>query len=267
MPGAPETKTALIVVRTYPTPAKKGIEVSCTAAVTDQGEWLRLFPVPYRFLKLDKRFRKYQWITVSLTKASDRRPESYRLDTDSIEILSALSVQDRWRARKDVVLPLKSGSLCELKRRRDRDGHPTLGLFRPKTIRRLLIAHDTPDWSEGELQLLRQQTLFGPAPKTDLEKVPYKFRYDFECDDTACRGHQLLCTDWEMGESWRKWKDKYGDQWEEKFRQRYESYMINERDTHFFVGTIHQHPKEWIIVGLFYPPPEVTLPLIDTNAS
>ena len=66
MPGAPETKTALIVVRTYPTPARKGIEVSCTAAITDQGEWLRLFPVPYRFLKLDKRIQKYQWITISL---------------------------------------------------------------------------------------------------------------------------------------------------------------------------------------------------------
>jgi hypothetical protein len=41
-------KKALIVVRTYPVPAKKGVEVSCTAAVTEQGEWLRLFPVPYR---------------------------------------------------------------------------------------------------------------------------------------------------------------------------------------------------------------------------
>ena len=25
-------------------------------------------------------------------------------------------------------------------------------------------------------------------------------------------------------------------------------------DTHFYVGTIHQHPGEWIVVGLFYPP-------------
>jgi hypothetical protein len=32
--------------------------------------------------------------------------------------------------------------------------------------------------------------------------------------------------------------------------------MINKYDTHFFVGTVHNHPKNWIIVGLFYPPPE-----------
>jgi hypothetical protein len=30
--------------------------------------------------------------------------------------------------------------------------------------------------------------------------------------------------------------------------------MIEKKDTHFFVGTIHQHPASWIIVGLFYPP-------------
>jgi len=30
--------------------------------------------------------------------------------------------------------------------------------------------------------------------------------------------------------------------------------MINKYDTHFYVGTVHQHPDSWIIVGLFYPP-------------
>jgi hypothetical protein len=49
-------------------------------------------------------------------------------------------------------------------------------------------------------------------------------------------------------------KQKYGDQWEDKFRQTYEKRMIDILDTHFFVGTLHQHPNRWIIVGLFYPP-------------
>jgi len=42
--------------------------------------------------------------------------------------------------------------------------------------------------------------------------------------------------------------------WERKFRDRFETEMILENDTHFFVGTIHTHPSEWIIIGLFYPP-------------
>jgi hypothetical protein len=29
--------------------------------------------------------------------------------------------------------------------------------------------------------------------------------------------------------------------------------MIERFDTHFYVGTLHQYPDTWIIVGLFYP--------------
>jgi hypothetical protein len=64
----------------------------------------------------------------------------------------------------------------------------------------------------------------------------------------------MICTDWEIGESWRKWSADYGDKWEEKFRLRYEKEMIEKYDTHFYVGTVHQYPGTWIIVGLFYAP-------------
>lgn len=62
-------KRVLIIVRTYPVPAQKGVEVSCTAGVTDDGKWIRLFPLPYRLLEDASKFAKYQWITVNVTKA------------------------------------------------------------------------------------------------------------------------------------------------------------------------------------------------------
>jgi hypothetical protein len=168
---ARETKKALIVVKTYPTPAKKGAEVSCTAAITDNGEWLRLFPVPWRYLSAGEQFSKYQWVEVEVEKASDPRPESYKLTQSGIKILSEpLTTDNEWRVRRDFVEPLRSHCL------------------------------------------------------------------------------------WEMAEAWRDWKAKYGDQWEAKFRQRFEKEMIEKLDTHFFVGTVKAHPEEWIIVGLFYPP-------------
>lgn len=250
-----ETKRALIVVRTYPTPAKKGIEVSCTAAITEGGEWLRLFPVPWRFLAQDERFRKYQWVEVSVVKASDHRPESYRLTSDPIKILSPpLSTAHEWRERKNLILPLRAHCLCCSRSECGAKGHPTLGIFRPKIIERLVITPESPTWTAAQLAILGQKHLFVQAPKNELEKVPYSFSYQFRCDDSACPGHTMICTDWEMGQSWRKWRDEYGDRWEEKFRQRYETDMIEKYDTHFYVGTVHQHPNTWIIVGLFYPP-------------
>jgi hypothetical protein len=264
---ARETKRALIVVRTYPTPAKKGVEVSCTAAITDQGRWLRLFPVPYRFLAQDQRFRKYQWVNVNVEKAPDGRPESYKLlQPDPIEIVTEpLPTTNYWQARKDIVLPLRRDSLCCIQREQVERGSPTLGIFRPREITRLILEPDTPCWTDEQLQILRQQRLFGTGPKDELEKVPFKFKYEFLCDDDGCNGHTLSCTDWEMGQSWRTWRDQYGDEWEWKFRERYEAEMIQKNDTHFYVGTVHQHPRSWIIVGLFYPPKQPNLSLFDAQ--
>ena len=260
MSGLRETKRVLVVVRTYPTPAKTGVEVSCTAGITDTGEWIRLFPIPYRFLDADKRFTKYHWITVNATRAkNDPRPESYRIDQDSIRIVSVVGPERGWKARRAIIDPLVSHCLCCLKRAWDANKFPTLGLFRPKTIARLMIQADSPTWTTEQLQMLRQGSLaFQNAPETELEKVPYVFKYEFRCDHDDCKGHKLSCTDWEMGAAWRRWRHEYGaNRWEEKFRETWERKMLDKYDTHFFVGTVNNHPREWIIVGLFYPPRQV----------
>ncbi len=212
--------------------------------------------MPYRFLEKEQRFHKYQWIDARVEKASDTRPESYRLVyPDPISVVSEpLSTDDGWRERRRLIEPLRGHCYCCLERTRNENGSPTLGLFKPREIRRLLIQPDAATWTEEQLQILRQQNLFRTTVVEELEKVPFKFKYEFVCDHDECVGHTVVCTDWEMGQSWRAWRDKYGDEWESKFRERYETDIIERCDTHFFVGTVHQHPKKWIIVGLFYPP-------------
>jgi len=253
----PEQKKALIVVRTYPVPVEMLVEASCTAAITDTGEWLRLFPLRYRLLPEHQRFAKYQWIDVAVTKSpTDPRPESYIPLEKSIKILTApLSTTDAWKARKEYVYPLESPSLCHLQRACDENHFPTVGFFRPKVTEKFEIRESLePNWTPKQLQILRQKSLFEPGPKQELEKIPFYFYYHFTCDDASCNGHKLSCADWEMGESYRKWRAQYGEQWEEKFRQKYETEMIQRNDTHFFVGTMLQYPGTWIIIGLFYPP-------------
>lgn len=250
-------KRVLITARTYPVPSKKLIEVSCTAGITDDGMWIRLFPIPYRFLTQDKRFAKYQYIETDVAKSqSDVRPESYKINIDSIKILSqhSLPTDNRWEARKAKVFPLKCDSLCLLQAERDRTQQPTLGFFKPKTISGFKLEKTSGKWDEAELASLRQYPLFGNAPQAELEKLPYNFSYEFKCDHPDCPAHLLSCIDWEMGASYWSWKNKYGANWESKFRDKYETEMILEKDTHFFVGTIHNHPNRWIIIGLFYPP-------------
>ena len=249
----PERKRILVTVRTYPTPARKGVEVSCTGGITDRGDWIRLFPVPYRRMAPNQRFKKYQWIDVEVTKASDARPESFTPNLDSIEIVGSVGPEKNWAARKKLIYPLLFHCLCCLERTRSEQSFPTLGIFKPRVIRRFLIEPDEPRWTPDQLARLRQQSLFDAPPAKELEKIPFKFKYEFQCDETSCPGHELSCTDWEISESYRKWRRLYGGNWKTKLRERYETDMILRNDTHFYVGTLHAYPSTWIIVGLFYP--------------
>jgi hypothetical protein len=246
--------SVFITAKTYPIPARKGIEVSCTGGITNYGEWIRLFPVPYRFLDEDKKFRKYQWIDARVRKSSDHRLESRYLDQDSIQIVTdPLPTKDGWKARKDIIVPLASPSLCWLQAKRALDGSPTLGFFKPREITRLKMEPVSPEWTTEELARLRQAPMFGSKQASELEKLPFKPSYEFLCEDPACPGHSLMCSDWEMGASWWWWSRQYSD-WKIPFRQKYERDMMERSDTHFFVGTTRPHPNAWIIVGLFYPP-------------
>ena len=116
--------------------------------------------------------------------------------------------------------------MCCLQKQRDANKFPTLGFVKPKEIKKLSIQPDDPNWSAPQLDVLRQKDLFVQGPEVELQKVPFKFVYTFTCDHEGCNGHNMSCTDWEMGESWRSWKDKYGDNWQEKFRQKYETEMM-----------------------------------------
>src|ERR1051326_5776709 len=133
-------RRVLITVRTYPAPAQKGAETSCTAAVSEDGKWIRLFPVPYRSLPPDKKFSKYQWITAELKKArSNTRPESYHISINTIALGEKVPSDNAWAARKHILKPLMRPSMCAIERERAEHGHPTLGLFRPANIKRLAI--------------------------------------------------------------------------------------------------------------------------------
>lgn len=248
------TKRVLIVVRTYPTPARRGVEVSCTAGITEEGKWIRLFPIPYRFLHSGSKFRKYQTIEARVKRSADPRPESYEIDVDSISILSEpLTTANNWQTRKDRVFPLMSSSLCELQQQRQSDGDQTLGFFKPQEITFQIKREKNSEWTPDQLERLNQYSFFENAPSNRLEKIPYKFSYRFRCGASWCRGHDMICTDWELMESYRKWRREYGREWRAKFKSKYADEMIGFNDLHFYVGTIHRHPNSWIIIGLFYP--------------
>lgn len=87
-----ERVQVLTVVMTYPHPSSKHQELVCTAGITKAGEWVRLYPIDYRYLPKDKQFRKYQWIEIELEPTgagNDMRKESRRPNLDLLQLISA----------------------------------------------------------------------------------------------------------------------------------------------------------------------------------
>ena len=255
MADAWETKQILITVKTYPTPAWKGGEVVCTAGITAEGDWIRLFPIPFRFLQDNQKYKKYEWIEAKVTRSNDPRAESYRVDADSIRVIGPLlGPKNNWASRKNVILPHLAPSMCWLRKERNTYTiYPTLGIIQPKEIKRFRIVPTDREWQPKELGRLLQ-TNFISGSIQQLEKVPFDFYYDFYCLEPGCKGHKMSCVDWEIFQSYRKWsKGKDKSEWEVLFRQKYEHEMITKNDTLLYVGTVHGHPNSWVIIGLFYP--------------
>ena len=57
-----EKKKILITVKTIPTESSEYEETVCTAGITEDKKWIRIYPVPFRKLDDSQRYKKYQWI-------------------------------------------------------------------------------------------------------------------------------------------------------------------------------------------------------------
>ncbi len=96
----------LVTVKTYPTLSARYGELVCTAGVREDGSWIRLYPVPFRRLGDDERYRKYDWLECAVIKnPSDPRPESYR-PTDVSQLVAAghMDTSENWRERRRLLL-------------------------------------------------------------------------------------------------------------------------------------------------------------------
>ncbi len=250
-------KKVLLTVKAYPEKSRRYGAVVCTAGITDSGEFVRLYPIPFENFRGGKNIPKYSWIRVECEKASEylNRKESYKVRYNTLKIEGQVDTgEDRqWKERNKMVLPLLSSSMEELEMKSKVD-NTSLGLIKPKEILDLSIDEkEIADNQEKEILENIQMTLDGEA-RTDLESINYNFRYHFFCNDTSCKGHNIMCEDWEMIESWRQWNQIYKDRdiAIKKFREKYFDFMLN-RDLHFFVGT-HSMYNTWLIIGLYYPP-------------
>jgi hypothetical protein len=125
----------LITVKAYPTLSGKYGELVCIAGIREDGSWIRIYPMPFRRFEEYKRFAKYTWVEILLTKnKSDPRPESYRPLGWDFNILEKVDYKDNWARRKRVVLKNNIFENMSILIEKANKNELSLATFRPAKI-------------------------------------------------------------------------------------------------------------------------------------
>jgi len=268
-------KNVLLTVTTYPLPSRSYDELVCTAGILENGEWIRIYPMPLSLLKgLKKEGKvkqtKYTWIELDLKQRKDDfRPESYSpkdYEFNDLVIGDTIDTKCNWLVRKQYCLNKVYTNMNTLIYESKAPQNKSLATFKPTKVHRLLIEKDESEWKPVWKALQSQMNLFedkNEKPEQAFPKVPYKFKYEFE-DETG-KKRKLMIEDWEIGQLYWNCLRKSNNDEElalEKVRKQYETNFINNKDIHLFLGTT----KEWhtrrsknpfVIIGVFYPKIEI----------
>src|ERR1700730_4208843 len=260
-----ERRRILIWAKTYPELSLKHVESVCTGGVTEDGLPIRLYPIDHRYLYDDQKFRKYQWITARVAKdPSDRRPESHKIDCDSMEVGDFVPTDNQgWGARASIVFQNTSWQFdsVDALRAAQEASHTSIGVVTPREILKVDLYERPQDEKESfeekkqRVQRIanarRSQRLMFDEPRSGgmkrLDFQDKRVRIEWRCNAPNCAGHTMQVLDWEAGELLRR----HGE--EKALKKVADICNLSKHAVRFFLGNLRKYPASFSIGGLWYP--------------
>lgn len=233
----------LVLAKAYPEYSKNHGWVMCTAGITEEGEWRRVYPIEMDIYLKDK-FSKRNWIEYEIKEKEgwDSRKESKRVITNTIKVIGNEDIE----STKEI-LNKKITTLEDLKKDYGED-RTSLGVIKPKIESFRLKDRE---WDERKKETITSQTTLTPTFKADLlDKRP---EYVFKCGNKGCNTHKIICEDMEAMILYKKMKNKFSnpDIVFDKVKNKLFDFMKT-RDLYFIMGSHFKFPT-FIIISLFYP--------------
>lgn len=214
-------------------------------------EWVRLFPYPMRDVDEMHRFRTWDVVRLrARATTSDQRPESLRPNPETATVVRHIGTSGKgWAERHQLVDHVRQPSMCAVLAGHD-ESRLSLGAVALASGRARVEATRRPPAEVAEAADRAQSQAVGlfSAAKTPLEPVPWAFHLHFDCP--ACAGHKLKMVDWEISQTWRSWRDMYGDaDAVERMLVRWGEMLAGDRPS-VFVGNQHRLPHVWMALGI-----------------
>lgn len=263
-PSIGERLRVLVTVKAAPNPSEKSGETVCVAGValrhgdTDM-RWVRLYPINFRYLEADLRFRKYDIVEVDAVPAdSEPRVESWRPDMATMEVVDHL---DPWTRRRHYLDAAVEDSMCDLNAENTKGATGrSLALIRPKGVDGLDV-RPHPGWTPREQAKIdaytNQLSLLPHEDRTPLEAPRMRAWYRYRCWSTHCRGHRQGVIDWEFVALQRQDSLRHAsdEQMTEALRRKFLDMMCGnpDRDLAFYVGNQSKRHHVFSVLGIYYP--------------
>lgn len=230
-----------MLVKALPHASDRHGETVCCAGLTERGEWRRQFPIRFRHLK-DKKFGRWQWIEYDWRVPSDdKRPESRRVQEDSIIPGQVLAKGKRAAFIDPYVVPSVSVAV---------ERGQTLALIRPQKVQF--------SWEKKSLDVIEaerktyiraaSQTSFFDDELKGLEPCPYSFRFRYLSEDG--KPHNHTCDDWETTAAYYKLSNKYGPTAALEHLDKMYNEEYPKNGMALALGTHSQRPEQWLLVGV-----------------
>lgn len=248
--GSEQTIELMVNCKTYPAVSQKYVETVCTGGVDRDGTFVRLYPVPFRFLESGEQYKRWDVIRLQAYRdTKDQRPESWHLTSGSpIEIIDRITTDKRrWEWMKKTV-HASADAMAEK--------GLTNGCVEIEPLE-LYWKPDNKEWTAGQLNVIQQGDLF--ASKEQLEgladRVPWQFRLKYR-EKTTGREDDGKVLAWSLYQGVRRVRDKCKDDEAavETIAQKVRDSIFNSEKTTFAILGTHSRFGHWMISALYHLP-------------
>ncbi len=237
----------VVLVKAAPHPSHQYRETVCTAGITYDREWVRLFPIAFRSLEEVQKFNRWDVIEYRWRQPrDDNRVESRRADQGSLVVVGNVSPNQRYGFLEPLIVDnLKT----------EHAAGRSLALVKPRNLTFQITKRSLAelDAVRTEFKRARDQGSLFDRELRPYEPCPYSFHYSY---DLADGHHEGTCQDWEIEGTFFRWRHQYGEEGAiARMQQRWGTEFL-EKEIIFAMGTHSRWRDRWLINGVIQMPSE-----------
>lgn len=252
IPDSEQTIELMVNCKTYPAVSTKYVETVCTGGIQPNGEFVRLYPIPFRFLGSDEQYKRWDVIRVRAYRdTKDQRPESWHLSAGAaIDVVRHVGTHKRrWEWMQKSVHPSRQ-TMSEI--------GVTNGCVEIEPLE-FYWKPDLKEWTASQRNVIDQGDLF--ASKEQLaglaDRVPWQFRLRFRERSTRIEDDRKVLA-WGLYRGFLRFSVDNDEKTAlgmvgDKVRKS----IFNPENTVFAIFGTHSRFGHWMISALYHLPTSV----------